>query len=75
MLATSPADRHALIAQARQALLADGAAVRTEVEPWIARSWWRCLARGLEPEDLAAFRRCLEGFRRNLSQMTQEDAQ
>lgn len=32
------------------------------------------LARGLEPEDLAAFRRCLEGFRRNLSQMTQEDA-
>lgn len=30
---------------------------------------------GLEPEDLAAFRRCLEGFRRNLSQMTQEDAQ
>lgn len=26
-------------------------------------------------EGLAAFRRCLEGFRRNLSQMTQEDAQ
>ena len=36
---------------------------------------FRRLARGLEPEDLAAFRRCLEGFRRNLSQMTQEDAQ
>ena len=41
-----------------------------------------CTYRGLKPgivsfhvEDLAAFRRCLEGFRRNLSQMTQEDAQ
>ena len=26
-------------------------------------------------KDLAAFRRCLEGFQRNLSQMTQEDDQ
>ena len=55
MLATSPADRHALIAQARQALLADGAAVRTEVEPWIARSWRRCLARGLAPAQPVVF--------------------
>ena len=42
MLISAPhpaADRHALIAQARQSLLSDGAApVRAEVEPWIARS-------------------------------------
>ena len=50
------ADRHALIAQARQSLLSDGAApVRAEVEPWIARSWQRCLARGLEPTRRVAF--------------------
>ena len=40
----------------------------------VQEAFFRRLARGLEPEDLAAFRRCLEGFRRNLSQMTQEDA-
>ena len=50
------ADRHALIAQARQSLLSDGAApVRAEVEPWIARSWQRCLARGLEPARRVVF--------------------
>ena len=41
----------------------------------LQETFFRRLARGLEPEDLAAFRRCLEGFRRNLSQITQEDAQ
>ena len=41
----------------------------------LQETFFRRLARGLEPEDLAVFRRCLEGFRRNLSQMTQEDAQ
>ena len=56
MLATSPADRHAVIAHARQALLADGAApARAEVEPWIARSWRRCLARGLAPAQPVVF--------------------
>ena len=59
MLISAPhpaADRHALIAQARQSLLSDGAApVRAEVEPWIARSWQRCLARGLEPTRRVAF--------------------
>ena len=50
------ADRHALIAQARQSLLSDSAApVRAEVEPWIAQSWQRCLARGLEPTRRVAF--------------------
>ena len=53
---TSPAHRHALIAQARQSLLADGAApLRAEVEPWIARSWQRCLAQGLNPTHRVAF--------------------
>lgn len=48
--------RNTLIAQARQALLADGATpVRAEVEPWIARSWQRCLAQGLRPHHRVAF--------------------
>ena len=59
MLISAPhpaADRHALIAQARQSLLSDSAApVRAEVEPWIARSWQRCLARSLEPTRRVAF--------------------
>ena len=59
MLISAPhpaADRHALIAQARQSLLSDSAApVRAEVEPWIAQSWQRCLARGLEPTRRVAF--------------------
>ena len=57
--ATSPAsaDRHALIAQARRALLADDGAwpQRTEVEPWITRSWQRCLSNGLRPAQHVAF--------------------
>ena len=37
-------DRSALIAQARQAVLAgEGQAALADVEPWIARSWQRCL--------------------------------
>ncbi|WP_298209174.1 helix-turn-helix domain-containing protein [Acidovorax sp.] len=59
MLSSAPhpvTDRHALIAQARQRLLAGGAApARAEVEPWIARSWQRCLARGLEPARRVTF--------------------
>ncbi|MFI8615622.1 helix-turn-helix domain-containing protein [Acidovorax sp. NPDC077693] len=60
MLATAPPspaeDRHALIAQARRALLDDGAlATRTAVEPWITRSWQRCLDRGLQPAQRVAF--------------------
>ena len=52
----TPSDRHALIAQARQALLADGVLpARTEVEPWIARSWQRCLTHGLQPAERLAF--------------------
>ncbi|MFN4120136.1 helix-turn-helix domain-containing protein [Acidovorax sp.] len=59
MLPTAPASaahRHALIAQARQTLLTDGAApLRAEVEPWIARSWQRCLAQGMDPTQRVVF--------------------
>ena len=41
----------------------------------LQETFFRRMTAGLDPQDLAAFRRCLEGFRRNLSQMTQEDAQ
>lgn len=53
---SSPAHRHALIAQARQTLLVDGEApLRAEVEPWIARSWQRCLAQGMDPTQRVVF--------------------
>ncbi|PJI98581.1 regulatory Fis family protein [Acidovorax sp. 69] len=59
MLSSAPsttAHRHALIAQARQSLLAGGAApAHAEVEPWIARSWQRCLTQGLNPAQRVAF--------------------
>jgi transcriptional regulator of acetoin/glycerol metabolism len=60
MLATAPQppaeNRHALIAQARRALL-DGGALPTghTVEPWITRSWQRCLDRGQVPAQRVAF--------------------
>ena len=41
----------------------------------VQESFFRQMTAGLDPQDLAAFRRCLEGFQRNLSQMTQEDDQ
>lgn len=41
----------------------------------LQETFFRRMTAGLDPQDLAAFRRCLEGFRQNLSQMTQEDAQ
>ncbi|WP_440110650.1 helix-turn-helix domain-containing protein [Acidovorax sp. BL-A-41-H1] len=51
-----PVDRHALIAQAREALLAQGTApVRAGVQSWITRSWQRCLANGLSPAQRASF--------------------
>lgn len=51
-----PASRHALITQARHALLSDGVLpAHAGVEPWIARSWQRCLARGLAPAEQVVF--------------------
>lgn len=41
----------------------------------VQEAFFRRMTAGLDPQDLAAFRRCLEGFQRNLSQMTQEDGQ
>ena len=59
MLSASPSTtthRQAMIARARQALLADVAApLHSEVEPWIARSWQRCLAQGLAPAQRVVF--------------------
>lgn len=49
-------DRGALIAQARHALLAQGdAAPPAGMEPWIARSWGRCLQAGCSPQQALAF--------------------
>lgn len=63
-----PTDRHALIAQARQVLRAvpsanAAAAARAAtvlpapavMEPWIARSWQRCLASGLQATQRVVF--------------------
>ncbi len=51
-------DRLALIADARRAVLHDGAlAPAMGVEPWIERSWRRCLASGQHPEQRLAFDR------------------
>ena len=41
----------------------------------VQEAFFRRMTAGLDPQDLAAFRHCLEGFQRNLSQMTQEDDQ
>ncbi|NMM81719.1 histidine kinase [Acidovorax sp. SRB_14] len=52
----TPADRSALIAQARRALLQAGApAEACGVAPWIVRSWQRCLARGRQPGEAVVF--------------------
>lgn len=54
--ADSLADRPSRIAQARQALLQQGSLpAHVEVDPWIARSWQRCLARGLQPTQRVVF--------------------
>ena len=58
----SSTDRCALVAQARQALRdAPGAnagamlAAAAGMEPWIARSWQRCLSSGLQPTQRVVF--------------------
>ena len=49
-------DRSTAIAQARHALLVQGAGTTpTGMEPWIARSWQRCLQAGRTPEQALAF--------------------
>ena len=52
----SPNDRLALIESARRAVFHDGAAARSaRVEPWIERSWRRCLAQGFRPQQRLSF--------------------
>ncbi len=51
-----PAERQALIAQARTALLSQGQVpAALGIEPWIVRSWQRCLAGGHHPGQQVAF--------------------
>jgi sigma-54 dependent transcriptional regulator, acetoin dehydrogenase operon transcriptional activator AcoR len=51
-----PADRLALIESARRAVLCDGESLPAPwVEPWIDRSWRRCLASGLNPSQPLTF--------------------
>ncbi len=55
----TPQDRLALIDQARQTILAAGPAgalsAAPGVEPWVDRSWRRCLANGQRPGDRLGF--------------------
>lgn len=53
---TLPASRLSRIAQARQLALHDAAPLPSGlVEPWIVRSWQRCLAQGQRPGERVAF--------------------
>lgn len=56
--AKEPNDRLAMIDNARRAILRDGEAVRDAnggLEPWIDRSWRRCLANGFRPDQPLTF--------------------
>lgn len=56
MLPDAPAERLARITQARSALLHEGLApAAASIEPWIVRSWQRCLALGHEPGQPVVF--------------------
>lgn len=51
-----PADRLAMIQNARHAVLGDGGTGATPwLEPWIDRSWRRCLASGFRPNQSLSF--------------------
>lgn len=55
-LASAQTHRLEMIACARQAVLGDGAAPGApRVEPWIERSWRRCLAQGQRPQQRISF--------------------
>jgi len=54
--ATPSTDRMALIESARRAVLSEGVLHAAPwVEPWIDRSWRRCLAQGFRPQQALAF--------------------
>lgn len=65
-------DRQALITQARHALLANGLwSERAAVEPWVVRSWQRCLSSGLQPHQAVVF----DGVSRAALRSSQEQNQ
>ena len=49
------ADRLALIANARRAVIDQGARPPAGIPPWIERSWRRCLAAGRRPDEPVSF--------------------
>jgi transcriptional regulator of acetoin/glycerol metabolism len=54
--ASSTSDRLTLIEHARQAVFqSDGMAAAARLEPWIERSWRRCLAQGFQPDQHPTF--------------------
>lgn len=48
-------ERAALIAQARHAVIECAAAASPRIEPWITRSWQRCLSIGQRPQQRVGF--------------------
>ncbi|HKB53860.1 MAG TPA: helix-turn-helix domain-containing protein [Ramlibacter sp.] len=55
-LAPAPRDRLALIASARRAVLAgEGPGDAPAIEPWLERSWRRCLGMGQRPDQRLTF--------------------
>lgn len=63
------AERQALIAQARTALLSQGQVpAALGIEPWIVRSWQRCLALGRAPGQRVAFDLVSAAMLRNLAE-------
>ena len=63
---SAPSPRLERIAQARQALMADGqVAAPGWVAPWVERSWQRCLGLGLRPDTQVAFEQISAPLLRN----------
>lgn len=63
------AERQALIAQARTALLSQGQVpAALGIEPWIVRSWQRCLALGRAPGQRVAFDLVSAAMLRNVAE-------
>ncbi|MEO5736229.1 MAG: helix-turn-helix domain-containing protein [Variovorax sp.] len=58
MLPSAPAslpERAALIAQARCDVIEHAASTSSRIEPWITRSWQRCLSAGRRPQQRVSF--------------------
>ncbi|MGJ7494112.1 helix-turn-helix domain-containing protein [Variovorax sp. RT4R15] len=58
MLPSAPAslpERAALIAQARRDVIEHATSTSSRIEPWITRSWQRCLSAGRRPQQRVSF--------------------